>query len=108
MKMAEEKSLGISHRQKGLFLLLPGFCGDSLSPFSVAEFIVTAMSAKSGRLFTAVTGFEYLDGMPVGKIYTIKENIPLLDKSLYPNRVLWSWSLSKEFSREIERQQQLD
>lgn len=85
MKMAEDKSLGISDPQKGLFLPLPGFWADSLSPFSVTEFIVTATSAKSGRLFTAVTGFDYLDGMPVGKIYTIKANISLLDKSLYPN-----------------------
>lgn len=106
METAEEKSLGISQPQKGLFLLLPGFCADSLSPFSAAEFIVTAMSTKPGRLFIAVTGFDYLDDIPVGKIHTIKANIPLLDKSLHSNRVLLSWSLSKDSSREAERQQQ--
>ena len=74
--------------RKGLLLPLPGVCADSLSPFSVAEFIVTAMNAKSGRLFTAVTCFDYLDCMPVEKIHTIKANISLLDKYLYPKRVV--------------------
>lgn len=61
--------------RKGLLLLLPRVCADSLSPFPVAEFIVTAMNAKSGRLLTSVTCFVCLDCMLVKKIHTLKANI---------------------------------
>lgn len=99
-KWHERKPWGAVTLRKGLLLLLPRVCADSLAPFSVAKFIVTAMNAKSGRLFTAVTCFDYLDCMPVEKTLTIKANISLLDRYLYPKRVLWSWSLSKDSSRE--------
>jgi len=87
LKWHERNPWGAVTLRRGL-LLLPRVCADSLSPFSVAEFIATAMNAKLGELFTAVTCFDYLDSMPVEKIHTIKANISLLDKSLYPKRVL--------------------
>lgn len=97
-KLHKRNPLGTATLRKGLPHLLPSVNADSLSPFSVAEFIVTAMNAKSGSLFAAVKCFDYLDWMPAEKIYTIKANISLLAKSLYPKKVLWRWPLSKDYS----------